>query len=77
MGKGRLMDRQQLQKIQLHLQAPLIALERIAKGRHLPQVFAEAGLEELEKVRELVDRFAREPDGRGPRGRCRREDRNV
>ena len=56
------MTRELISQIQLHLQAPLIALERIAKGRHLPQVFAEAGLEELEKVRELVDRFAEESD---------------
>jgi hypothetical protein len=47
-------------QIQLHLKAPLVALERLAREGPLPQIFAEAGLEELKKVRDLVDRFARE-----------------
>ncbi len=37
----------------------MVALERIAKGQHLPKVFAKAALEELRLVKKLSEKFGR------------------
>ena len=37
----------------------MIALERIAKGQHLPKIFAQAALDELRKAQKLTEKFGR------------------
>ncbi|MCA9398516.1 MAG: hypothetical protein KC618_02120 [Candidatus Omnitrophica bacterium] len=44
------------EEIQLRLKAPMIALERVAEGRHLPKVFADAALEELKTAEQLLEK---------------------
>ena len=44
-----------LDKIELKLKAPLVALERVAEGKHLPQVFADVALSELKEAEKLVN----------------------
>lgn len=45
----------------LRLQAPIIAMERVAQMRYLPKVFAQAALDELKKAQELTKKL----EGRG------------
>lgn len=44
----------QNEEIQLRLKAPMIALERIANGRYLPEIFARTALQELRKILRLT-----------------------
>lgn len=50
-------------EVNLRLKAPMIALERIAKGQHLPKIFAEAALDELKKAQKLADRLGKQKKG--------------
>jgi len=48
------MHKEFIEELRFKLRAPFVALDRLAKGRHLPKVFAEAALEELKKAIELI-----------------------
>jgi len=48
------MDKKLIDEIELRLKAPIIALERIAEGRHLPQIFADVAMCELKRTFELL-----------------------
>lgn len=52
-----------MEEIRLRLRAPFIALDRLAKGRHLPKVFAEAALDELKKAVELLAKLEKQKKG--------------
>jgi hypothetical protein len=43
-----------IEEIRLRLKAPAIALEKIAKGKYFPKVFAEAALSEIRKLQGLM-----------------------
>ena len=45
--------------IRLRLQSPTVALERIVQGRFLPDIFADAVLEELVRVYKLLNHLER------------------
>ena len=57
------MDHKFVEELRLRLRAPFVALDRLAKGRHLPKVFAEAALEELKKAVELLAKFEKQKKG--------------
>ncbi len=44
-------------EIELRLKAPMIALEKISKEKYLPNVFAQAALDELRKVQQLINKL--------------------
>ena len=48
------------QRMSFRLKAPLVALERIANGKHLPKIFAELALDELRKAQRLADRLGKQ-----------------
>ena len=52
-----------IQEIQLRLKAPIIALERIARGQYLPKVFAGAALDEIKKMQKLVEKLEKQKRG--------------
>ena len=52
-----------IEEINLRLKAPMIALERIAKGHHLPKIFAQAALDELKKAQKLAEKLGRQKKG--------------
>lgn len=52
-----------IEELRLRLRAPFVALDRLAKGRHLPKVFAEAALEELKKAVELIAKLEKQKKG--------------
>ena len=54
------MDAKIAKEIQLRLKAPITALERVARGQPLPKIFAEAALDELLKLQELMTRMEKE-----------------
>jgi hypothetical protein len=41
-------------EIRLRLKAPIVAMEKIAKGKYLPKVFAKATLDELKIIQRLI-----------------------
>jgi len=49
------MDYKLLQEIQLRLKAPAIALWRILKGKHVPNIFVKAALDDLKKAHKLTE----------------------
>lgn len=51
------MDEKVIDELKLRLQAPIIAMERIAEGSSLPQVFVDAALSELKAVEELLSKL--------------------
>ncbi len=57
------MNEKYIEEFQLRLKAPLIALERIAKGQHLPKIFVGAALGELKKAHKLADKMGRKKKG--------------
>ena len=57
------MNQELIDEFRLRLKAPFIALERLAKGRHLPKIFAEAALEELKKAVELLAKLETQKKG--------------
>lgn len=57
------MNHKFIEEMRLRLKAPFIALDRLAKGRHLPKVFAEAALEELKKAVELLVKLEKQKKG--------------
>ncbi len=52
-----------IEELRLRLRAPYIALDRLAKGRHLPKIFAEAALEELKKAVESIAKLEEQKKG--------------
>ena len=46
-----------VQEIRLRLRAPVVALERIARGQPLPKIFVEGALDELKKARAVIGRM--------------------
>ena len=52
-----------IEELRLRLRAPFVALDRVVKGRNLPKVFAEAALEELKKVVELIAKLDKQKKG--------------
>ncbi|MBI4308814.1 MAG: hypothetical protein HY591_00630 [Candidatus Omnitrophica bacterium] len=44
-----------IDRIGLHLQGPMILLEKIANGRYAPKTFAQAALLELKKADALLN----------------------
>lgn len=57
------MNHKLVEELCLRLKAPFIALDRLAKGRHLPKIFAEVALEELKKAVELVAKLEKQKKG--------------
>lgn len=57
------MNHKFIEEMRLRLKAPFIALDRLAKGRHLPKVFAEAALDELKKAVELLAKLEKQKKG--------------
>ncbi len=57
------MDRKLIEELRLRLRAPFVALDRLAKGRHLPKIFAEAALEEFKKAVELIVKLEKQKKG--------------
>jgi len=47
-------DNKFTEEIGLRVKAPIVAMEKIAKGRYLPRVFAEAALDELKIIQRLT-----------------------
>ena len=46
-----------INEIQIRLKAPVVALERIARGQNLPKAFVKEALNELGRFRELLDKM--------------------
>jgi len=57
------MNQKLMEELRLRLKAPFIALNRLAKDRHLPKIFAEAALDELKKAVELLARLEKQKKG--------------
>ena len=57
------MNNKLIKELNLRLKAPMIAMEKIVRGKYLPGVFACAALEELNKIRRLIADL--EKQGRG------------
>lgn len=53
----KITNKQIIDEIDLRLKAPMVAAERIAEGKSLPKVFAEAALSELKTAKKLVDKL--------------------
>lgn len=52
------MNVEDIEEINTRLKAPAIALERIAKGRHLSKIFAVVALGELKEVKKIFKKLA-------------------
>lgn len=61
--EGQFMNQKVIEELQLRIKAPRIALERIAKGQHLPKIFAGAALDEIKKVQKLVEKLEKQKKG--------------